>query len=298
FGDDNGTLAWTSTGAPTTPTGFEVVGRKFLVKETGSVGAVSISVSDNSSTNATKLPDEGTFAVSLLVDDDGDFSSGATVVPMTLNGTEWVTDQPVDLSDGQFFTFSRRFEINATVVANQVSCDPMTLMSNMDANISLTAADGVVTRVGFSEGTIYTGPDFNGATPVSNPSSGVTVVGSLANPDFTNYYTVRAYASPVIFEDYVVALERKACSTANLIVSVSTLDDTANEGELLTYDVVVDNDGPDPAVNVQIRVDIPAGLDFITASSPIGDYSPGTQLWTLPLVPLGEHTLQVTYRMK
>ncbi|MEM9528422.1 MAG: hypothetical protein AAGA31_17550, partial [Bacteroidota bacterium] len=238
FGDDNGTLAWTSTGAPTTPTGFEVVGRKFLVKETGSVGAVSISVSDNSSTNATKLPDEGTFAVSLLVDDDGDFSSGATVVPMTLNGTEWVTDQPVDLSDGQFFTFSRRFEINATVVANQVSCDPMTLMSNMDANISLTAADGVVTRVGFSEGTIYTGPDFNGATPVSNPSSGVTVVGSLANPDFTNYYTVRAYASPVIFEDYVVALERKACSTANLIVSVSTLDDTANEGELLTYDVV------------------------------------------------------------
>ncbi|MEM6397340.1 MAG: DUF11 domain-containing protein [Bacteroidota bacterium] len=299
FGDDNGTLGWTSTGAPPTPTGYEVVGRTYFVQESGTIGPVSISVSDNSSTNAATLPDEGTFAVSLLVDDDGDFTSGATILPMTLNGTEWVTDQAVDLSNGQFFTFARRFEINATVEANQVTCDMVTLLPNMDANISLTAADGVVTAVGFSEGTVYTGPDFSGATPVSNPSSGVTVVGGLANPDFTIFYTVRAFASASIFEDYVVALEPKSCTTADLSVTVSTTDDEANVGELLVYDVTLNNSGPDPAVNVQVRVDIPAGLDFVTASSPIGEYSPGTQLWTIPQVPVNNPVvLQVTYRMK
>jgi len=64
-----------------------------------------ISVPDNSSTSSTgKLPAEAA-TVYLLIDADGDFSSGATEYIMKKSSTNRVLTG-VDLDDGQFFTFA------------------------------------------------------------------------------------------------------------------------------------------------------------------------------------------------
>lgn len=99
WGDNAGSVsAWSSNGAPT---GWQLIERKWKIQETGSIGSVKIQIADNSGTNG--LPPE-IFTVFLLVDADGDFTSGATQVAMTLNGTNW--EGNVDFSDGQYFTFA------------------------------------------------------------------------------------------------------------------------------------------------------------------------------------------------
>jgi len=100
FGDNNGNLAWSATGAPA---GQQKLGRVFRVQNTGSVGSVKVQVPGNSSSLVTKLPSEVT-AVYLLVDTDEDFSSGATATLMTLNGTDWEANSV--LANGSYFTFS------------------------------------------------------------------------------------------------------------------------------------------------------------------------------------------------
>ena len=100
WGDNGGSVsAWTSTGAPSAS---QIVARTWKVQETGTVGSVKISVPDNSGTNG--LPNEGNNNIYLLVDADGNFNSGATIVGMALNGTNWEAN--VDFTDGQFFTFA------------------------------------------------------------------------------------------------------------------------------------------------------------------------------------------------
>ncbi len=101
FGDDNGSItSWSSTGAPT---GRLLLARKWQVDETNTVDSVRIRVPDDGSTAAFKLPAENS-RVLLMVDADGDFSSGAVEKPMTLNGTNWETNY--NFTDGQYFTFA------------------------------------------------------------------------------------------------------------------------------------------------------------------------------------------------
>jgi len=51
-------------------------------------------------------------------------------------------------------------------------------------------------------------------------------------------------------------------------------------------------------VNVQVKVDVPTDTDFVSALTSTGDYSSGSEIWTLDLVPVGSETLTITYRLK
>ena len=133
FGDNAGAMAWQITGAPI---GRERLTREWRVQETGTVGSLKIQIPDNSSTLTTKLPAEGT-AVYLLMDADGDFSSGATEIAMTLNGTNWEAN--VDLTDGQYFTIatSCTFSLTGTPV-NVTTC-----FGASTGSINITASGGI-----------------------------------------------------------------------------------------------------------------------------------------------------------
>ena len=100
WGNNNAAIAWQYT---ETPASRMRISREWRVQETGTVGSVRVRVPDNSSPLSSKLPPEA-YPVYLLVDDDGDFSSGATEITMTLNGTDWEGD--VNFTNGQYFTFS------------------------------------------------------------------------------------------------------------------------------------------------------------------------------------------------
>ena len=131
WGDNAGSVSsWTTTGAPTSR---QIVARTWKVQETGTVGSVKVQVADNSGSNG--LPSENT-TIYLLVDADGDFASGATETAMTLNGTYWEAN--VDLTNGQFFTFSTIS--TSTCEGNAIAVTSQTGITN--PSYSLGASDG------------------------------------------------------------------------------------------------------------------------------------------------------------
>jgi hypothetical protein len=99
WGNNSGSAAfWTTTGAPEIR---KKIVRNWRIQESGTVGSVKIQIADNSGANG--LPAEET-TVYLLLDADGNFTSGATEIAMTLNGTNWEAN--VDLTNGQYFSFA------------------------------------------------------------------------------------------------------------------------------------------------------------------------------------------------
>ena len=70
---------------------------------------------------------------------------------------------------------------------------------------------------------------------------------------------------------------------ANL-VTVKTLvsgDATPDEGDTVTFQIVVTNNGPDTATNVSLIDQLPAGLTYVSDTSAGGTYDPTTGLWTI-----------------
>ena len=69
--------------------------------------------------------------------------------------------------------------------------------------------------------------------------------------------------------------------TADL--QVTTLVDNANpdEGQLITYTILVENWGPAVANDVQVADMLPLGVRFDSASAQQGDYDPATGVWTV-----------------
>ena len=101
FGDDNGAIdTWTSTESPS---GRSRIAREWKLQLTGTIGTVTIQVPASSSTATTKLPAE-LNKMYMLVDDDGDFSSGAMELPMTLNGDNWELNY--EFTGNTYFTFA------------------------------------------------------------------------------------------------------------------------------------------------------------------------------------------------
>lgn len=101
FGDNNAAVnTWTNTEAPA---GRNRVAREWKVQVTGTVGTVTVQVPANTSTATPKLPAE-INKIYLLVDADGDFSSGAEEIQMQLNGTNY--EASYEFNGNAYFTFA------------------------------------------------------------------------------------------------------------------------------------------------------------------------------------------------
>ncbi len=69
-------------------------------------------------------------------------------------------------------------------------------------------------------------------------------------------------------------------SDLDLFVDVS--DNSPYVGDVVTFTVSVLNLGPYNATNISITNQLPAGLNFISASPSVGTYNAATGLWTIP----------------
>ncbi|WP_404310668.1 DUF11 domain-containing protein [Neorhodopirellula lusitana] len=57
-------------------------------------------------------------------------------------------------------------------------------------------------------------------------------------------------------------------------------------GDNVTFTITLNNAGPNPATNVDVRDVLPSGLSYVSDSTTLGDYEPSTGVWTLPTVPV------------
>lgn len=261
---------------------YNYASRIWKVAETGTVGSVRVRMSRNN------LPGG---SMELIISTDDAISVADQRIPMTIAGDYFVAD--ADFTDGQYFTFALRPDF--LVTATDVTC--VGPLSNADGTLTIDSEIPGLTKVGFSAGPTYTGPSFADADPISSLPQ--IVVDNLSNPETLVIYTVRGYVTETFFRDYMVALNKVVCATAELTVSITSPDTDANAGEIITYTVTVRNNGPDPAAGVQVRVDIPPTLEFLTASGTNGTYSSVTQLWKMDQILLNaEEVLTIKYRMK
>jgi len=151
FGSNNGSLTgWATTG---NPGDRQILTRIWKVTETGTNNTnYSLSVSDNSSLNSTKLPAESQL-VYLLVDTDTNFAAGATEYAMTLSGTEWILNG-LDLNEGQFYTFATQTpnypgNVTASSVVNGIHWE---LYNGFDA--TLDNITGTLLQNGYTDSLI------------------------------------------------------------------------------------------------------------------------------------------------
>ncbi len=133
WANNNGAISWQVGESPASRVRLS---REWKMDETGTIGTVKMQIPDNSSLLAGKLPGEVT-SVYLLVDTDGDFSSGATEVNMTLNGTNWEADY--DFSVGQYFTFATQVPLAPGCVV-----DNLNLWLKADLGTSSTTDNAVL----------------------------------------------------------------------------------------------------------------------------------------------------------
>lgn len=99
WGHDGGATSFSGSGGPPNEL---ILDRVWKIQESGTVGTVLLQFPANSSSATTKLSSAST--INLLVDADGDFSSGATSTALTLNGTNW--EASLNLNSGDFITLS------------------------------------------------------------------------------------------------------------------------------------------------------------------------------------------------
>ncbi|NRD19609.1 T9SS type A sorting domain-containing protein [Winogradskyella eckloniae] len=140
WGNNNEPMTWSATGA--TDCSNKRLNRIWRIDETGSVGTVYISVPDDSSTEPSKLPTEDTSLYLITKQSDSDFTTGATMTELTLNGTRWELPAGIDFADGTYFTFET---LRATKTA--VGSDWSTAADWSPASVP-TAIDNVVIPTG------------------------------------------------------------------------------------------------------------------------------------------------------
>jgi uncharacterized repeat protein (TIGR01451 family) len=134
------------------------------------------------------------------------------------------------------------------------------------------------------------------------PGSGIWVLSSLANgaaDTLTINVTVDSGtgATTITNTATIVALDETDSNSSNdsdsasvtvqgadLAVTKTVNNDFPNEGETITYTVVLDNNGPNTATNVQVTDLLPGGLTFSSSSQTQGTYASGTGIWVVGTV--------------
>jgi uncharacterized repeat protein (TIGR01451 family) len=78
-----------------------------------------------------------------------------------------------------------------------------------------------------------------------------------------------------------VASATQTPQQADLDVSKTVSDSRPNVGDLITYTVLVTNNGPDTATGVAVNEPIPTGLSFVSAVTATGSYDSASGVWSI-----------------
>ncbi len=81
---------------------------------------------------------------------------------------------------------------------------------------------------------------------------------------------------------------------ADLALAKEVDNPTPNVGQNVTYTIFLTNIGPDTATSVTVTDSLPAGLQFVSATTTQGSYDDATGIWTVGTVTVGATPLTLT----
>ena len=86
-----------------------------------------------------------------------------------------------------------------------------------------------------------------------------------------------------------------AAASADLKVTKTVDNPAPNEGDSVTYTIVVENNGPSDATSVEVDDTLPPGVTYVSHLESTGSYHPGIGLWLVGSLPYGgSRTLWIT----
>lgn len=255
FGHDDGSISsWTTTDCPSN---VQRVQREWRLDETGNVGDITITIDD------TDLPSlSGNYTMyGIMVDSDGNFSSGANVYALEASGSDYTADN-IDISDGDYITICAIEPIIQFSSATGSALESVNANADIEINFIPAAnvtVDYSTTDISATAGDDYTAVSGNTATisagststsvsitvtddsdteydesfkiSLSNPSSGVSLG---TNDEFTHTIFDNDNSRKVSFDN---ASSNASESTTNvsLGVSLSAVDNTSST--TVDYDI-------------------------------------------------------------
>lgn len=137
--------------------------------------------------------------------------------------------------------------------------------------------------------------------PATPPGSGFSTLSSslpfvINNFDASKvgtYYLVYRQADGCTVASYA-GISLGPTPKANLSLQKIVSKANPMTGDQVVYTVKITNAGPDIATNVVLKDILPAGLTFVSVSTPTGTYNATTGLWTIGTVPLGMTSVTMT----
>lgn len=231
FGHDNGSAgSWSSAGVPSGDTNVVRIGRTWRIALTGTPGAVSMSLEKSM---LPALP-VGFAAYNILVDADGDFSTGAAAYgPFEMNGT--LVANNISVLDGDYVTVAAvrpvvSLESDSTASPESVANPVMSVVLNYPVSTTVEVQYAV------AGGTAVPGEDF------SLQSSAI-----LIDPG-----NISANIVPLVFDDNVPEIpdEYFEVQISTPTPGVSADGTTLSRHTILNDDLEVEIHAPDTVTGI------------------------------------------------
>ncbi len=254
---------------------YNRMARIWKVQETGTVNTVTLSISAFYG------------ARYLLVDADGDFSSGATAVDLTADSNLTAT---YNFTSGQFFTFAN----DTPVLATQVQIQPAQPLIDqlMTATITISNTGGPATGVlvtmtvpaGMEVASIPDPCNQNGNEIVCGPVTMGTgpsdliymifLTPTLSGPATLTTTTSADYVAPTTITTPITVILPTSMAFTKIAEATAPL----RVGAVVRYTLLVTNTGGVTQTNLRITDTLPAGVVFST-SVPVSTTGPTPLIW-------------------
>ncbi len=192
FGHDNGSISsWTTTEAPNAGN-IERIAREWRLDETGTVGTIDFKVSN------VNLPalNSGYTKYAVMVDADGDFTTGASVYELTLSGSDYVRTG-ISINDGDYVSIAA---VKPTVqFADAASSGVESSNASIQVSLNYNTATSVTVDYTTADGSATAGSDYTAAS-----GSTLTIAAGTTSNSFT--ITINDDATQESDEDFSVSL--------------------------------------------------------------------------------------------
>ncbi len=216
-------------------------------------------------------------------------SAASAAADLSVNSPGSVTATPEPVRVGEQLTY--------TITVQNIGADPATAVGLTDELALGLSLVSVIPSQGTCSNTSPV--QCNLGTIEGQASATVTIVADVTAQTPSSIVNSASVSSP---EDAILdnndspEVVTTVVPVANLMVTMTAVPDPVTAGDLLTYTLVVKNRGPSTATTVAVTDTLPAGVDFVAASTGCAEAS-GEVTCDVGTLTIGQSsTLDITVR--